>query len=112
MNVRRGELWWVELDGTKGHEQHGRRPALILSVDTYNSGASGMVILIPMTTTNRSLPVHVPVKPPEAGVTQLGFIMCEQVRAASIQRIRTKLGQVNGLTLQNVEKVVRILTGL
>jgi mRNA interferase MazF len=112
MNVRRGELWWVELDGTKGREQHGRRPALILSVDSYNSGASGMVILIPMTTTNRSLPVHVPVKPPEGGVTQLGFIMCEQIRAASIMRIRARLGQVNGLTLQNVEKVVRILTGL
>jgi mRNA interferase MazF len=44
---RRGEVWLVGLDPTKGHEQAGVRPALILSVDAFNSSAAGRVSVAP-----------------------------------------------------------------
>jgi len=46
----RGEVWIVDLDPTKGHEQAGRRPCLVISVDIFNQGPADLVVVLPMTT--------------------------------------------------------------
>ncbi len=66
----RGEIWLVNLDPTIGREQAGERPVVILSTDRFNRGPAGLVIVAPMTTRDRRLPLHVAVDPPEGGGTQ------------------------------------------
>jgi len=61
----RGEVWDLILDPTIGHEQAGSRPALIVSVDIFNEGPADLVVVIPVTRTERKVRWHVPVKPPE-----------------------------------------------
>jgi mRNA interferase MazF len=41
---RRGEIWLADLRPTHGREQAGRRPVLVLSVDSFNSGPADLVI--------------------------------------------------------------------
>lgn len=108
----RGEIWWVDLNPVKGHEQSGRRPGLVLSVDTFNHGPAGMAIIIPVTKTDRKIPFHVPVCPPEGGVTVKSFIKCEDIRSISTQRLSGQLGSVSSATLKEVEDRIRILLDL
>jgi mRNA-degrading endonuclease toxin of MazEF toxin-antitoxin module len=41
----RGEVWLADLDPAYGHEQAGRRPVLVISVDSFNAGASGLAVI-------------------------------------------------------------------
>src|SRR6185295_5268066 len=51
----RGEVWLADLDPTRGHEQAGRRPVLIVSDDVFNAGAAELVVVLPMTSTLRPI---------------------------------------------------------
>ena len=74
---KQGDLVALTFDPQSGHEQKGRRPALVVSKDAFNSG-TGMALCCPITNTDRSVPFHVPI----AGRTSLtGFIMCEQMKS-------------------------------
>jgi mRNA interferase MazF len=108
----RGEVWWVDLNPARGHEQSGRWPALVLSVDRFNHGPAGMVIVIPITTTRRNIPLHVEIVPPEGGLSQTSYAKCEDVRAISQERLATRAGAVSRQVLHEVEDRLRILLGL
>lgn len=74
---RQGDLVTLNFDPQSGHEQKGRRPALVISKDAFNKG-TGMAICCPITNTDRKMPFHVPL----AGRTSLtGFVMCEQIKS-------------------------------
>lgn len=109
---RRGEIWYVNLEPVEGHEQGGDRPALIISVDKVNTGNSGLCTIIPITSTRRGIPGHVDIKPPEGGLKNESYAMCEQIRTISRNRLRRCLGQVSRSTLSKVERFVRIFLGL
>jgi mRNA interferase MazF len=108
----RGELWLTDLDPTRGHEQAGTRPALVISADTFNAGPSGLVILLPLTTKPKGVRSHVPVNPPEGGVRKPSYIKCEDVRSVAVERLTRRLGTVSGRTLQSVEFCLRVLMDL
>jgi mRNA interferase MazF len=108
----RGEIWLVGLDPTKGREQAGMRPALIISVDMFNQGAAELVVAIPITSKAKGIPLHVEVKPPEGGLTLTSFVKCEDVRSISTSRLVRPLGKVSPQTIDMVEDRLRILLGL
>ena len=74
---RKGHFVAVTFDPQSGHEQRGRRPALVVSNDLFNKH-TGLCIACPITGTRREYPFHVAIPEGEA-VT--GFVMVEQVRS-------------------------------
>lgn len=76
--MKRGEVWTVELDPTLGHEQAGRRPALLLSVDEFNDSPADLVTLLPITSKPRQLLTRIPITPPEGGLRFPSWVICEQ----------------------------------
>ena len=111
-NSVRGEIWLVDLNPNRGHEQGGRRPGLVVSVDLFNQGPAGLVIVIPITTKEKGIPWHVEIKAPEGGLTKRSFIKCEDIRSVSRERLVQRLGQVTRNTLDAVEDRLRILLNL
>jgi mRNA interferase MazF len=109
---RRGEVWLMNLAQTVGHEQTGRRPAVIISEDVFNSGPAGLVILLPITSTLRSIPSQVPLSPPDGGLDRESAVLCEAIRSVSHRRLVRRLGPVSAARLRLVEDVLRILLGL
>ena len=84
---RQGDLVSLDFNPHSGHEQMGRRPAMVVSKDAFNK-ATGMSICCPITNTDRGVPFHVPV----AGRTSLtGFVMCEQVKSLDFRSRAMKL---------------------
>ena len=74
---RKGDFIAVDFDPQSGHEQKGRRPALVVSNDLFNK-ATGLCIVCPVTNTRRDYPFHVSV--PE-GLEVTGVVMVEQVKS-------------------------------
>jgi len=108
----RGDIWLVYLNPVRGHEQAGKRPVLVLSVDLFNSGPAGLIIVLPVTTKEKGIPFHVEVYPPEGGLKENSFVKCEDIRSISKDRLLWHLGIVSSLTMAAVEDRIRILLGL
>ena len=108
----RGEIWRVDFDPVMGHEQGATRPALIVSADELNHGASGLVTVIPVTTKGRLLRSYLQIVPPEGGLTQTSFIICDQVRTISSQRLGKCYGSVSAETLEQVFMRLRFLLAI
>ena len=85
---RKGDFVALTLDPQSGHEQRGRRPALVVSNDLFNKH-TGLCIACPVTNSRRDYPFHVTI-PDDCDVT--GVVMVEQVksidfRARNVKRI-------------------------
>lgn len=110
----RGEIWYVDLDPTRGHEQAGQRPALIVSVDHFNQSRADLVVVLPLTRTARpNNPLRIEVRPPEGGVRAVSYIKIEDIRSVSKDRlVRGPWGKVSQQTMQLVADRLRILLDL
>ncbi len=109
----RGEVWLADLNPTRGHEQTGARPVLIISTNTFNQGPAGLVFVLPFTQKDRRIPIHVQVDPPEGGVSMRSFILCDALRSISKDRLGPRpWGTMSATTLQEVEDNLRILMEL
>ncbi|HMH48760.1 MAG TPA: type II toxin-antitoxin system PemK/MazF family toxin [Candidatus Acidoferrum sp.] len=108
----RGEVWLIDLNPVRGHEQAGRRPALVVSDDLFNQGPAGLVIVLPITSTVRRIPSHVEVVPPEGGLKVRSAVLCDGVRSISTDRLQARWGQVSRRTMGAVENALRFLMRL
>jgi len=108
----RGEVWQVALSPTRGREQSGERPAMIVSVDKFNQGPADLVIVIPITKTNRNIPSHVFVPKGEAGLEFDSYIKVEDIRSISKDRLVEYRGDLTHPRIEMVEHILRVLLRL
>jgi mRNA interferase MazF len=76
----RAEVWRVDFEPVRGHEQGRTRPALIISNDVMNGSAAGLVTVVPLTTKSRPIRSFLKIDPPQGGLPQTSYIICDQVR--------------------------------
>jgi len=77
----RGDTIWINLHPQAGHEQAGRRPAVILSPSAYNSRV-GLALLCPITNQRKGYPFEVRI-PPRLRVT--GVVLADQIKSLDWQ---------------------------
>lgn len=100
---KKGDFVAVAFDPQSGHEQKGRRPALVVSNTLFNE-QTGIVIVCPLTTADRGYPFHVAVTD-SPHVT--GFIMVEQVKSIDYHARDAKLiGKATEATLDVVLSIL------
>lgn len=109
---RRGEVWWVDPDPVRGHEQGGLRPCAIVSASVFNRGLHGLVVICPLTQTEYRTPLHVKVAAGEAGLRSRSFVLCEQVRTISTERLVRRMGNLRPETMARVAEGLTILLDL
>ena len=73
----RGDVIWISLNPQAGHEQAGRRPALVLSPAAYN-GRVGLALLCPITNQAKGYPFEVRIPP---GLAVTGVVLADQVKS-------------------------------
>lgn len=73
----RGDIVWIAFDPQAGHEQRGRRPALVLSPAAYN-GRVGLALLCPVTSQAKGYPFEVALP---AGLPLGGVVLADQVKS-------------------------------
>ena len=112
-SLEAGDVIWVEFDPAIGHEQTGRRPALVVSPSEYNQRSS-FIIVCPITRNVQPWPFKVTI-PEDAGIS--GAILVDQVKSIDRKRrvvrrakripestlldVRAKLAALMGITSAN-----------
>ena len=95
INAKQGEIWLFDPDPVRGTELGKKvRPALIISCNELNEGWSSLIIIVPLTSKDKKITSHVKIEPPEGGLTVSSFIVCEQIRSISKERLVKKLGTI------------------
>ncbi len=108
----RGEIWYARLDPVVGHEQGGARPCLVISDNRFNESRANLVVVVPLTRTDRQLAFHVRIEASEGGLTDVSFAMCEAVRSISKLRMERSWGKVGEGILAQVEDRMRLVLRL
>ncbi len=112
MIVRRGDVWLIDFGEPVGREQSGRRPAIVISANAMNEVPSGLVVVVPLTSTRRGLPSHVELDHPDTGLDTISYAKCEDVKSMSERRLITRLGIIPGINLIEIERNLRYLLDL
>lgn len=108
----RRDVWVANLDPTKGREQAGSRPCLVVSTDRFNAGPADLTVVLPITSRRKGIPLHVPIAAPEAGLKIDSYVKCEDIRSVSKSRLSRRLGAVSDLTMKQVEARLELLLEL
>ena len=114
VRVRRGDVAIVELDPTKGSEQRGTRPCLVVQNDVGNENAP-TTIVVPFTTSfgDETYPFEVLVKVNEGPLSEDSVALCSQIRTVSIEhRIAEVLGAILEERLRAVDEALEYSLGL
>jgi mRNA interferase MazF len=79
--IKQGCIIWLDFDPQAGHEQKGRRPALVVSNESFNN-FSNLAIVCPITNTRKNHPFHVKL---DGRTKTTGVILCDQSRTLDIK---------------------------
>ena len=89
--ILRGEIRWADLNPTRGHEQAGTRPVLILSQDVFNE-RSGTVIAMALTSQPQRAGFPLTLELKTAELPKKSWIKISQIRTLSVKRIGERIG--------------------
>lgn len=111
--IKRGDIYYAELNPVIGSEQGGKRPVLIISNDIGNKH-SPTVIVAPITSrvhTKAKLPTHTLIKDFE-GLDKNSIILLEQIRTIDKQRLRKYVGMLSAVIMARSDKALAISVSL
>ena len=103
--VLRGEIRWADLTPTRGREQAGQRPVLILSQDVFNE-RSKTVIVVALTSQEPRAGFPLTLESKAAGLPKRSWIKVSQIRTLSTERIGRRLARASD------DEIDRVLDGL
>jgi mRNA interferase MazF len=111
--MRRGDVYWVDLEPAKGSEANKTRPAVIVSNDAANRAAEhagrGVVTVVPITSNiARVFPFQVLLTGTDCGLAADSKAQAEQVRAIAADRLGRRIGQVPKSVLRQLDDALRI----
>ena len=113
--IKRGEIYFVNLDPVVGREQAGTRPVLVVSDDQINSRPL-VVLVVPGTdgaNVTRESPTNVRVPAEESGLQRETVFLCFQARALDHSRFPTRVsGRLDAARMLDVEGALRFCFGM
>lgn len=112
VEVNRCEIWLVDLNPTKGSEQRGVRPCLVMSNDITNRHAPTITVL-PLTgnLSGQRFPINVLLTKQETNLKVDSLVLCGQIRTVTKERLTQKLSVISPGDLEKVEKSLLLYLG-
>ena len=108
---QRGEIWFIDWSPSRGSEQSGIRPSLILQTEKGNLNDNyPNTIVLTVSTKGKQIPFHVKLKPNQKnGLSDTSYVKCEQILTISKDRLTKKIGRVSEKELKEIEKSVKLV---
>ncbi len=103
--ILRGEIRWADLNPTRGHEQAGLRPVLILSHDIFNE-RSGTVIVVAITSQPQRAGFPLTLELKTRNMPKQSWVKISQIRTLSVERIGKLIGRASQ------EEMTQVIEGL
>ncbi len=113
MSLKRGDIYFAELNPVQGSEQGGVRPVLVVQNDVGNN-FSPTTIVLPITSklTKAKLPTHVELSRRESGLSRDSVVLAEQIRTIDKLRLHQKVACLNELTMSRIDHAMEISMGI
>lgn len=108
--ILRGDIYWADLNPTKGKEQSGLRPVLILSQDVFNEH-SGTVIAVAITSQPPKAGFPLTLELTDTRLPKHSWVKISQVRTLSTERLTSKLGSASPAEVEQVMEGLKELLG-
>jgi len=113
MAVRRGEIYYAELNPVIGSEQGGTRPVLVVQNDIGNQySPTTIVVAITSQISKGKLPTHVEIRAERSGLEKDSVILTEQIRTIDKRRLKQKVAFLDEEILRKVNHALEISLGL
>ncbi len=111
MGVKQGEIWWANLNPTKGSEQSGHRPVVVVSGNMLNRNLS-IVIVMPLTTQIKNYKGNLVLHPnSKNGLNEISEVLIFHIRSLSQSRLSKKIGSIQKNEIQqlisNLNEIMR-----
>jgi len=112
VEVRRGEVWLIDLNPTRGSEQRGIRPCLVMSNDVTNQYAPTITVL-PLTSnlSGQRFPINVILSKQETNLKVDSLVLCGQIRTVTKERIVQKLTVIAASEIAKIESALKLYLG-
>ena len=107
--MKRGEIYFANLNPTVGSEIAKRRPVLIVSNNANNRAANTVTILPITSNVSRIYPFEVQIQAEESGLPKTSKVQAQQIRTISVQRLDDKLaGRLSSALMQQVDAALKL----
>jgi mRNA interferase MazF len=111
--IKRGEIYFAQLNPVIGSEQGGMRPVLVVQNDIGNQHSPTTIVLAITSQINKAkLPTHIEIKAAEYGLEKDSVILAEQVRTIDKSRLKHRLALLGSEIMRQVEQALIISMGL
>ncbi len=107
MLIKRGDLFYADLNPTLGSEQGGIRPVLVVQNNIGNMHSPTIVVLPITSMKKRPLPVHAKVDDNDL-LTDGSIVLAEQIRTIDKRRLRSYIGSLDADAMKRVDKIIKI----
>lgn len=108
MDIKRGDIWYIESGYSTGSEQRPGRPAIIVSNDANNKHSSTVEMVYLTTAPKHDLPTHVTIR----STSRVSTAICEQITTVATERIGSYCGTVTDAEMSSIETAMLISLGL
>ncbi|HHP50953.1 MAG TPA: type II toxin-antitoxin system PemK/MazF family toxin [Moorella mulderi] len=113
MLVRRGDIFYTQLNPVVGSEQGGIRPVLIVQNDIGNQYSPTTIVAAITSQINKAkLPTHVEISAAKTGLEKDSVILLEQIRTIDKSRLKQKIAVLDEETMAKVNRAIEISLGL
>ncbi|WP_405063308.1 type II toxin-antitoxin system PemK/MazF family toxin [Kribbella sp. NBC_01505] len=110
--LRRGDVVWVDFSPTRGREQFGARPAVIVASNDYLDAVPDLAIALPVSTTDRGWPHHVRLTGARLQLRKASWALTEQPRAISRDRVSRSAGHIDADCQHEIDEWLKDFLGL
>ncbi len=108
---KRGEIWLVNWNPSRGSEQAGRRPALVIQNNIGNQKAPTTIVAA-ISTVVKLYPMNVLVEPPEGGLESPSIVKTSQMLTISKERLEKRLGCLDPEKMESVDRAIKLSLAL
>ena len=108
--ILRGDILWADMNPTRGREQSGQRPVLVISQDVFNEH-SGTVIAVALTSQPQKAGFPLTLELSSPKLPKKSWVKISQIRTLSIERLGTKIGRISAEELGQVIEGLNEIVG-
>lgn len=111
---RRGEVWLVDFNPTRSHEQAGIRPALVIQSDAINRTGFGTVVVLAVskaTAVKRRGILNVELRRGEGGLRLDSSVKCHQIYTIDRSRLTKRFGRLEDNRMAEIDRATQLVLG-
>jgi mRNA interferase MazF len=100
--TRRGDIWLVEFGSPVGREQAGIHPAVVVSTERHSEGWSGVLMVVPLTTSQRGPSCHIKIEPGASDLESVSYAKCEDLKSVLVEPLVHREGAIEPRSLAEI----------